>query len=333
VPENITGPRRETLQRPPQKGRFGLQKIIFWDVVEPNCIVIPEKRFGRFGRLNVLKHASGGYMGEIISPAEQVTRVATLLGRAVLRWKREKEQSSEISEIVSDSLPERLEFSPVSSLSVTGQNDEATGLGETGSESEMNSTNHMRGATNKDRGLDRRSDLATREQVGIKFVLGRVFDCPKNDIGGIFRLFAVINIGLISGQGKGNSLQQRGNPKQASRNQGNRQSGARENNSIGGALMPAQVEQLIRMREEEKLAHDVYVTLAQTSGLQIFNNIANSESQHMRAVDQLVSRYSPAIAESSTRHFKGSRALAESVREPPSSVHHGVETVGSCLYS
>ena len=80
----------------------------------------------RFGRLNVLKHASGGYMSEMVSPAEQVTRVATLLGRAVLRWKREKEQSSEISEIVSDSLPERLEFSPVSSLSVTGPNDEAT---------------------------------------------------------------------------------------------------------------------------------------------------------------------------------------------------------------
>jgi hypothetical protein len=64
-------------------------------------------------------------MVEMISPAEQVTRVATLLGRAVLRWKREKEQSLEISGIVSDSLPERLEFSPVSSLSVTGQNDEA----------------------------------------------------------------------------------------------------------------------------------------------------------------------------------------------------------------
>ncbi len=70
-------------------------------------------------------------MSEMVSPAEQVTRVATLLGRAVLRWKREKEQSSEISEIVSDSLPERLEFSPVSSLSVTGQNDEATGVEET----------------------------------------------------------------------------------------------------------------------------------------------------------------------------------------------------------
>ena len=104
-------------------------------------------------------------MSEMVSPAEQVTRVATLLGRAVLRWKREKEQSSEISEIVSDSLPERLEFSPVSSLSVTGQNDEATGLGETGSESEMNSTNHVREATNKDRSLDRRSGLAACEQA------------------------------------------------------------------------------------------------------------------------------------------------------------------------
>ena len=104
-------------------------------------------------------------MSEMVSPAEQVTRVATLLGRAVLRWKREKEQSSEISEIGSDSLPERLEFSPVSSLSVTGQNDEATGLGETGSESEINPNNHVRGATNKDRGLGRRSDLAACEQA------------------------------------------------------------------------------------------------------------------------------------------------------------------------
>ena len=105
-------------------------------------------------------------MAEMISPAEQVKRVATLLGRAVLRWKREKEQSSEISEIVSDSLPEGLEFSPVSSLSVTGQNDEATGLGETSSELEMIPTKHVRGTTKENRGLDRRSDLATCEQAG-----------------------------------------------------------------------------------------------------------------------------------------------------------------------
>ena len=105
-------------------------------------------------------------MSEIVSPAEQIKRVATLLGRAVLRWKRKNEQLSEFSEIDSNSLPERLEFSPVSSLSVTGQNDEATVLEETSSKSEMNSNNHVRGSTNKDRGLDRRSDLATCEQAG-----------------------------------------------------------------------------------------------------------------------------------------------------------------------
>jgi hypothetical protein len=98
-----------------------------------------------------------------------------------------------------------------------------------------------------------------------------------------------------NGRGKSHSVQ-RGNGAQAFGNQGGRLSGAQGLNSSGGSLMPAQVEQLIRMREEEKLAHDVYVTLAQTSGLQIFNNIANAESQHMRAVEQLVSRYSPAIA-------------------------------------
>lgn len=99
-----------------------------------------------------------------------------------------------------------------------------------------------------------------------------------------------------NGRGKGNSVQQRGKGWQNSENQGSRQPGGRGNDSMRGTLMPAQVEQLVRMHEEEKLAHDVYVTLAQTSGLQIFNNIANAEAQHMRAVEQLVSRYSAAIA-------------------------------------
>ena len=102
--------------------------------------------------------------------------------------------------------------------------------------------------------------------------------------------------GRGSGRGNGNSFQQHGKGSQASENQGNRLSGARGYNSIGGTLTPAQVDQLVRMREEEKLAHDVYVTLAQSSGLQIFNNIANAESQHMRAVEQLASRYSSVVA-------------------------------------
>jgi hypothetical protein len=45
------------------------------------------------------------------------------------------------------------------------------------------------------------------------------------------------------------------------------------------------------MREEEKLAHDVYVTFYQQYGLAIFNNIASSEAAHMAAVKTLLDRY------------------------------------------
>jgi hypothetical protein len=48
---------------------------------------------------------------------------------------------------------------------------------------------------------------------------------------------------------------------------------------------------LIFMREEEKLAHDVYVTFYQQYGLAIFNNIANSEATHMAAIKTLLDRY------------------------------------------
>jgi hypothetical protein len=45
------------------------------------------------------------------------------------------------------------------------------------------------------------------------------------------------------------------------------------------------------MREEEKLAHDVYVTFYQQYGLSIFNNIASSESTHMAAIKTLLDQY------------------------------------------
>jgi hypothetical protein len=48
---------------------------------------------------------------------------------------------------------------------------------------------------------------------------------------------------------------------------------------------------LIFMREEEKLAHDVYVTFYQQYGLAIFNNIASSEATHLAAVKTLLDRY------------------------------------------
>ncbi len=48
---------------------------------------------------------------------------------------------------------------------------------------------------------------------------------------------------------------------------------------------------LLFMREEEKLAHDVYVTLYDKWGIFVFDNIANGESTHMAAIKALLDRY------------------------------------------
>jgi hypothetical protein len=48
---------------------------------------------------------------------------------------------------------------------------------------------------------------------------------------------------------------------------------------------------LLLMREEEKLARDVYLALYERWKLPIFNNIADSEQQHMDAVALLLERY------------------------------------------
>ncbi len=48
---------------------------------------------------------------------------------------------------------------------------------------------------------------------------------------------------------------------------------------------------LLYMREEEKLAHDVYVTLYAKWGLPIFQNISQSEQKHTDAVKELLDRY------------------------------------------
>ncbi|MEZ4664795.1 MAG: DUF2202 domain-containing protein [Caldilineaceae bacterium] len=58
-----------------------------------------------------------------------------------------------------------------------------------------------------------------------------------------------------------------------------------------GALSSAEADGLIFMREEEKLAHDVYVTLGAQWDLPIFNNISASETTHTDAVKTLLDRY------------------------------------------
>jgi hypothetical protein len=57
------------------------------------------------------------------------------------------------------------------------------------------------------------------------------------------------------------------------------------------ALSPAEAERLSYLREEEKMARDVYVTLFETWGLFAFDNISQAEQQHMDAVLNMLNRY------------------------------------------
>lgn len=56
-------------------------------------------------------------------------------------------------------------------------------------------------------------------------------------------------------------------------------------------LSAQEKEGLLLMREEEKLARDVYSALAQKWDLRIFTNIAKSEQEHMDMVLVLLERY------------------------------------------
>jgi len=48
---------------------------------------------------------------------------------------------------------------------------------------------------------------------------------------------------------------------------------------------------IILMREEEKLARDVYLKMYELWGAKIFANISDSEQRHMDAIGRLISRY------------------------------------------
>lgn len=57
------------------------------------------------------------------------------------------------------------------------------------------------------------------------------------------------------------------------------------------ALSADEVSALVFMREEEKLAHDIYVKMYEKWGTKIFNNISNSEQRHMDALLCLLNKY------------------------------------------
>jgi hypothetical protein len=76
-------------------------------------------------------------------------------------------------------------------------------------------------------------------------------------------------------------------------------------------LSPAEQDGLRFMREEEKLARDVYLTLAAQWQSAIFANIAASEQTHMSSILTLLTRYNVpdpvagmGVGEFATEHFR-----------------------------
>jgi hypothetical protein len=62
-------------------------------------------------------------------------------------------------------------------------------------------------------------------------------------------------------------------------------------NTLSWSISEAEKKSLLQMREEEKLAHDVYQTLYNIWWKQVFLNISKSEATHTSAVKWLLERY------------------------------------------
>jgi hypothetical protein len=58
-----------------------------------------------------------------------------------------------------------------------------------------------------------------------------------------------------------------------------------------GTLTPVEIYHITYMREEEKLARDVYLTLYEKYQAPIFDNISESEQRHMDALERLIEKY------------------------------------------
>jgi len=137
--------------------------------------------------------------------------------------------------------------------------------------------------------------------------------------------------GSTNGSGQGGGQGNGGNSRRSEA--GTNRGGSGEQHGLPpvtpGELSAAESAALSYMREEEKLAHDVYIVLYEKWGLRVFQNISQSEQTHTEAVKTLLDRYGlPDPASSSAGVFanpdlqilyndlvaRGSQSLAEAVK-------------------
>lgn len=84
--------------------------------------------------------------------------------------------------------------------------------------------------------------------------------------------------------------------------------------SVESLLTDQETQDLLFLREEEKLARDVYLIAFKRHGLKVFQNIANSEQQHMDRVLAILQTYDiedPALSEAGNYANDDLQALYE----------------------
>jgi hypothetical protein len=99
--------------------------------------------------------------------------------------------------------------------------------------------------------------------------------------------------GQEQGQGQGQGQGNGGNGRRSGSGSNAAGSGRKydQPSTTPGDLSDEVSSALIYMREEEKLAHDVYVTMYEKWGKSVFENISQSEQTHTDAIKILIDRY------------------------------------------
>jgi hypothetical protein len=97
--------------------------------------------------------------------------------------------------------------------------------------------------------------------------------------------------GTASGRGHGRGMNGQGAGRQSRGAGMGAGMGADLTNVDSGTLTTTQKASLAAMAEEEKLAHDLYVTFAVKYGTTSFSRISNAETRHLMEVRTLLKRY------------------------------------------
>ncbi len=84
----------------------------------------------------------------------------------------------------------------------------------------------------------------------------------------------------------------------------------KQTDNLEATITKAEIEDLSFLREEEKLARDVYLYAYDLYGATIFNNISNSEQTHMDKVLELLTYYNIQDSASSQRGVFNNKDLA-----------------------